>query len=331
MKSIIKPTVITSFLVFLLFFPLVKAEADDGSGLVPSWIKHDAIWWARGEISDNDFINGTRWLVENRILPVEDLAEKTDSHLTPDSVKNIAYFWGQDRLPDPAFLEGIQYLIKNGIMELNDSVALKITKERLDQVSVWNDAKKSVVIIPVFTASAYSDRGFYLYYVGKCDSTCLTSMIHTNASLGYTASQHAVDVLRSLGYHTITDIDVDKHPGILSQYDKVIILHNEYVTQKEFDAITTHPHVIYLYPNSLYAKIDVNYDQNMITLLRGHNYPESNIRNGFGWKFDNSQFEYDVSCNNWKFNEIANGIMLNCYPENHLAYNIPLLKAIKDY
>ncbi|MDE1832323.1 MAG: hypothetical protein KGI02_08155, partial [Thaumarchaeota archaeon] len=99
----------------------------------------------------------------------------------------------------------------------------------------------------------------------------------------------------------------------------------------EFDAITSHPHVIYLYPNSLYAKIIVNYDQNTITLLRGHGYPEQNISNGFGWKFDNSQFEYDTSCGNWKFNEIKNGIMLDCYPENHLAYNIPLLKAIKDY
>ncbi|MDE1765639.1 MAG: hypothetical protein KGI27_05085 [Thaumarchaeota archaeon] len=331
MKSIIKPTIITSFLVFLLFAPLVKAEADDTSGLVPSWIKHDALWWAQGKISDVDFINGMRWLVENRILPVADLMEETESQLTPDSIKNIAYYWTQDRIPDSAFLGGIQYLISNGVIELNENLTSKIIKEELGQVSVWNDAKKPVVIVPVFTATAYSKHGFYSYYLGKCDSTCLSATIYARGPLGYSASEFAVDVLRSLGYHTITDIDVDKNPGILSQYDKVIVLHNEYVTQKEFDAIISHPHVIYLYPNSLYAKIIVNYDQNTITLLRGHGYPEPNISNGFGWKFDNSQFEYDTSCSNWKFNEIKNGIMLDCYPENHLAYNIPLLKAIKDY
>jgi hypothetical protein len=330
-KSLIKPTIIVGLLLLFLFGPLIKIEAYNGSGAVPRWIKHNALWWAEGEISDSDFINGMRWLVENRILPVEDLVEEIEGQATSDSVKKIAYFWGQNNLPDSAFLDGIQYLIKNGIMELNDDVALKITKERLDQVSAWNDTKKSVVIIPVFTASAYSEHGFYSYYNGKCNSACLTAKIDINAPLGYSASQSAVNVLQSLGYHTITDIDVDRNPQILSQYNKVIVLHNEYATQREFDAITTHPHVIYLYSNSLYGKIAVDYNQNTITLLRGHNYPDSTIKNGFDWKYDNSQFEHDILCNNWKFNEIKNGIMLNCYPENHIAYNFPLLKIIKDY
>lgn len=49
-----------------------------------------------------------------------------------------------------------------------------------------------------------------------------------------------------------------------------------------------------------------------IILVRGHCYPSSEITNGFDWKFDNMDFEYD-SCENWKFYEIDNGIMLNCY------------------
>jgi hypothetical protein len=187
------------------------------------------------------------------------------------------------------------------------------------------------VIIPVFTASAYSEGKFYAYYGDQCDSSCLTTAINPQIQLGYTGSGKAVNILRSLGYYTLTDIDVDKNPKILSQYDKVIVLHNEYITQNEFDAITTHPHVIYLYPNSLYAKIYANYTKNTITLVRGHGYPDLKIRNGFDWKFDNSQFEYDVQCKNWKFDNINNGIMLDCYPENHLTNNITLLKAIKDY
>lgn len=331
MKYIIKLTVITSFLVLILFTPLEKVEADNGTSIVPKWIKHNALWWAQGKISDYDFIEGMEWLIEQSILPATDVVGEITSNQIPDSVKKIAYFWSQDNLPDKAFLQGIEYLIKSGVIDLNSNFVSKVTKERLAEVSVWNDTKKSVVIIPVFTAAAYSKLGFYAYYSGQCDSVCLTATIHTQRPLGYTASQNAVGILQSLGYSTITDIDVDKNPKILSEYDKVIVLHNEYVTQKEFDAITSHPHVIYLYPNSLYAKIIVNYYQNTITLVRGHGYPDPQIKNGFDWKFDNSLLEHDTLCDNWKFNEITNGIMLNCYPENHLAYNTLLLKAIKDY
>jgi len=311
---------------------LQSASANtDSSQTVPQWVKHNASWWAVGKISNDDFISGIRWLIENKILPVTDIIGETKSNQIPDSIKRIAYSWSQNKISDAEFLLGIEYLIKNGVIELDNHFLSKVTRERLLEVSVTNDTKKPVVIIPVFTAAAYEEPGFYTYYRGQCNVDCLTTIIDTEEPFGYTASQNAVNVLQSLGYNTITDIDVDKNPHILSQYDKVIVLHNEYVTQKEFDAITNHPHVIYLYPNSLYAKISVNYDQHTITLIRGHQYPESNITNGFGWKFDNSQFEYNTFCDNWNFIEVQNGIMLNCYPENHLSYNIPLLKTIEDY
>lgn len=315
----------------LLSFTIDKAEAYDGVNLVPKWIKHNALWWAQDEITDDDFINGMRWLVENRILPITDPVKQFDVQSVTDSVKKISYAWSQNRTSDVEFLRGVEYLIKTGMMELNDNFVSQITKERLEQVSVQNDTKKSVVIIPVFTAAAYLQHEFYDYYGGQCDSRCLTTTMYSQIPLGYTASGKAVNTLQSLGYYIVTDIGVDENPEILSQYDKVIVLHNEYVTQNEFDAITTHPHVIYLYPNSLYAKVYADYTTNTITLVRGHGYPDLSLRNGFDWKFDNSHFEYDIQCTNWKFDAIDNGIMLNCYPENHLENNISLLKAIKNY
>ena len=66
-------------------------------------------------------------------------------------------------------------------------------------------------------------------------------------------------------------------------------------------------------------------------MIRGHNYPDPLIRNGFDWKFDNSLEEYDVTCNDMKFSKIDNGWMLNCYPENILHKNKELLKQIRDF
>lgn len=134
-----------------------------------------------------------------------------------------------------------------------------------------------------------------------------------------------------LGYPYVTDLDVAKNPDILKKYDKIILLHNEYVTQEEFDAITNHPNVIYLYPNALYAKIAIDYDTESISLIRGHGYPNGES-NGFDWKFDNTHpFEYDTKCKDWEFYEIDNRYMLNCYPELIIEEKIDIIYAIKRF
>ena len=124
-------------------------------------------------------------------------------------------------------------------------------------------------------------------------------------------------------------------PSVLQQFDKVIMLHNEYVTRTMFDAITNHPNVLYLYPNALYAEIEVNYTDETITLIRGHDYPELGITNGFDWEFDNTHpYEFDKTCLDMKMYPIENGWMTNCYPENVFLKNteqlVNLLKLIKD-
>ena len=37
---------------------------------IPDWIKNNAGWWANGLISEDDFVSGIKWLVENRIIKV---------------------------------------------------------------------------------------------------------------------------------------------------------------------------------------------------------------------------------------------------------------------
>ena len=109
------------------------------------------------------------------------------------------------------------------------------------------------------------------------------------------------------------------------------MLHNEFVTQKEFDAITNHPKVVYLYPNSLSAKIEVNYDDRTITRVNPHHWPDKPIRNDFDWKYDNTKYEYVKNCEGLKFEKIDNGIMLPCYSEEALVSSHNLLKMIKDF
>ncbi len=201
----------------------------------------------------------------------------------------------------------------------------------LDSSINYTDAQvsaqdKTIVVYPIFTATAYSEPGFYTFYRNECSEKCLTVEIRN--SFPSQANPNAVQVLSLLGYNFITDVDIDKNPEILNEYDKVIILHNEYVTKKEFVAITSHPHVIYLYPNALYAEVKTDYSKNTITLLRGHNYPDPEIKNGFDWKNDNTPYEYE-QCKEMSFYSVENGWMLNCYPENSIHKSLELLKTIK--
>lgn len=198
------------------------------------------------------------------------------------------------------------------------------------KLGFFNEKSNAVVIYPTFTESAYSKNGFYHYYDSSCDKSCLTVPIQDDFKGEYASSRAAHRVLQLLGYEQLTDIDVDKNPEILKKYDKVILLHNEYVTKSMFDAITSHPKVVYLYPNSLFAEVESNYETGTISLVRGHGFPEKEIDNGFNWTYDNTRpYEFDNKCENWKFIEIPNGYMLNCYPEYIIFKDQKLLESIK--
>ncbi len=238
----------------------------------------------------------------------------------------------QNILFDVGNIRDLDYLEENdSIILLNPRFELKPEFTALyDEIGVTNDPQNTVVIFPMFTSSAYTEPGFYTYYGGNCGMECLTVKINDNVRSE--SSGAAAQILRLLGYDIIADIHVAKNPDILKKYDKVILLHNEYVTQEEFDAVTSHPKVLYLYPNALYGKVQFNEVKNTITLIRGHGYPDPSIDNGFDWKYDNTRpYEFDTTCLDMEFHQIDNGIMLNCYPEHIIASSKILLNAIKEF
>tara|TARA_B110000438_G_scaffold293941_1_gene334575 strand:- start:166 stop:1116 length:951 start_codon:yes stop_codon:yes gene_type:complete len=212
---------------------------------------------------------------------------------------------------------------------------LRLTLNELNAEQFISDLKPNdgtVVIFPVFTAAAYQMSGFYAYYADICDESCITDLSFEKFNFDVASSGGTAQILYHAGYDFLTDIEVDKNPKILENYDTVILLHNEYVTKKMFDAISNHPNLIFLFPNALYAEIDVNYDTNTMTLIRGHDYPPG-ISNGFDYEIEERfhEYEYDSKCENWEFIEIKNGYHLNCYPEHtHILENFEILKKMKD-
>ena len=319
------------FLVFMGFFIFSYADNQD----VPEWVKNNAGWWANGEISDSVFIDGIEFLIKENVIVIY------------DEIKIIQNFKEYDYEGYSPLFRTFAYekdlIVVNGnIVPLELQFEFKSSKsENYDEIKIKNN-ERVAVIIPTFTASAYWEPGFYTFYRGECDQEfhgvlfrnedCLTIDIIYDKPLGYSGSSNAVKVLELLGYEMISDIHIDKDPNILQSFDKIIVLHNEYVTKKEFDAITSHPKVMFLYPNALYAEINVNYDDDTISLIRGHNYPDPLIRNGFDWEYENTHpYEFDNICKDWSFYNIDYGVMLDCYPENIIFTDELLLKMIREF
>ena len=319
--------------------------------LVPDWIKNNAGWWADGQIADNSFVSGIQWLISNSIIQIESekILDQKTSGITLASGVNVknseTVFYYSDLFNVLCFKDNLNYQVREGnLIPICSSSPIALNPNNMDlydELAIWNEPHKVAVVYPIFTASAYQgsnpmisaeERGFYAYYQGRCDDCTTVKIISENSSekLTYSASGMGIQVLALLGYTTLTDIDIDQNPNILKEFDTIVMLHNEYVTRTIFDAVTEHPNVLYLYPNALYAEIEVDYDDNTITLIRGHGYPQPELANGFGWEFDNTHpYEYDDTCLDMEFYKIENGWMTNCYPDVLMKENRMLLIEIK--
>ena len=317
-----------------------KTLQNTGENKIPLWFSTIAAWFSNYEINQNEYELAIKYLHSQNILQVsEPLISKTLQDynfntfpLIQTFEKDVTLFEAGNYVKDKIFLN-------DGNSKLID-IYFNFKTENSERYESLKNSSNSVVVVPTFTFTAYTEPGFYTFYRGDCneeyhgmlfrDSDCLTTSINYDKPSDFTASTIGINILHLLDYPLITDIDVDKNPEILSNYEKIIILHNEYVTSEMFDAITSHPNVVYLYPNALYAEIDVNYNDNTISLIRGHNYPDPLIRNGFDWIYDNSLLEYDFECTDWKFEKISNGHMLNCYPEYAIYSDELLLRTLNE-
>ena len=310
--------------------------------LIPDWVKNNAEWWATDQIEDADFLNGIEYLITKNIIGIDN--KKIKGQIPIEDV-TFSSAWGVDK-NSQVFVASKFFEIygqngdcgidpKDGISKWkSNTIALNPNKmDVYNEIALWNEPQNAVVVYPYFTYAAYQPQGFYDYYRGECDDCTTTKFVQPTSK--YTSSGKGHQVLTLLGYNSITDVEIDKNPDILQQFDKVIMLHSEYVTRAMFDAITSHPNVIYLYPNVLYAEIEVNYTDHTITLIRGHNYPEQEITNGFDWPFDNTHpYEYDNDCLEMEIYKTDAGWMTTCYPENLFLSDdqqvFSLLKLIKD-
>jgi hypothetical protein len=91
---------------------------DSGKIAIPTEFKTLVKTWLQGSLTDNDYAEIIRELINNNILNVPDHSNQTNQVHIPQWLKNNARLWTEDSISDNEFGSAIQYLIQNGIISV---------------------------------------------------------------------------------------------------------------------------------------------------------------------------------------------------------------------
>lgn len=64
----------------LVFYPIASAES------IPPWIKNTALWYGEDSISETEFLNAIKFLIENDVIVLEEEADEVVSESLTSSV-----------------------------------------------------------------------------------------------------------------------------------------------------------------------------------------------------------------------------------------------------
>ena len=85
---------------------------------IPSWIKNNAKWWSQGLVSDDEFVKGIQYLIQQKIMKIPHSNTGSISKSIPTWVKTSAGWWSKGAISDDEFVREIQYLISAGIIKI---------------------------------------------------------------------------------------------------------------------------------------------------------------------------------------------------------------------
>ncbi|MFB5635856.1 MAG: hypothetical protein ACE5RB_04430, partial [Nitrosopumilus sp.] len=87
------------------------------STYVPDWIKDYARNWAIGEISDNEFMIGLDFMIQNKIIVISDIDSSSFStENIPSWFRNTSHWWAAGLISQQEFINSIKYLIQEDII-----------------------------------------------------------------------------------------------------------------------------------------------------------------------------------------------------------------------
>ena len=158
-NSILKIAIITLSIVTLISFSTDFANAEN----VPNWIKNNALWYGQGEITETEFLNSIKFLIENDILVLDN---DNDNEIKRNQLTQII-------IPNGNYVVsgGAVYLPLN--LEINPMTTVQWINDDVVQHTVQSQDKFGKIIglfnsIPLNTGETFefkfTEEGIYNYY-----------------------------------------------------------------------------------------------------------------------------------------------------------------------
>jgi hypothetical protein len=186
--------------------------------------------------------------------------------------------------------------------------------------------KKIALVMPTFTATAYDDAFYVFYqkYIKTPHGMNITTDLHllsnrvTNQLSSTSSGSAMLFLVRNLKWITsestinsITDQDVDAGAifdvGGENAYDVIILGHQEYVTQREYDNLKRFVGnggtMIILDGNVFYAEVKYDRNNDIISLVKGHSWAFNGVS---AWPSVNERWKNETA--QWVGSNYASGI-----------------------
>ncbi|MBM3895344.1 MAG: peptidase [Thaumarchaeota archaeon] len=103
--------------IFGLTFPKTTTATPRVDEKVPDWIKTNVRAWADKKTSDDTFLNGLQYLINENLITPKTQEGKSEKKL-PSWIKNNAKWWSSGLITQDDYLSGLEYLIEKGIIRL---------------------------------------------------------------------------------------------------------------------------------------------------------------------------------------------------------------------
>lgn len=93
---------------------------------IPEWVKNNAKWWVDGQIPEESFLEGLRFLIQNDIMKIPSISENTPTSTIyepdakiPEWIEETVGWWADDMIDDDTFVQGMQFLVMDGILDIS--------------------------------------------------------------------------------------------------------------------------------------------------------------------------------------------------------------------
>ena len=80
---------------------------------IPVWIKQSGDWWSTNQITDLEFLEGIKFLVEKQVIviPLLEMSSENEWKI-PTWTKTVVNWWNEEKISDDEFLNMIENLVK---------------------------------------------------------------------------------------------------------------------------------------------------------------------------------------------------------------------------